>query len=174
MEKLYLRSLAPLLILLLLAVSMVWFKSENNSTITSEAIHWYPPEQAEEIATELGKPMFVYVFTKWCEDCPKMEQTTFREKNIVKYINENYVPVRLNADNFTKIDFIGHSLSVHEMTSKVLGVEVYPSVVWFETNQKPKPVALYIEPHAFKSYLKFYNFKLTDLHLPSVQETAQN
>ncbi len=164
MEKLYLRSLAPLFIVFLLAVSMVWFQHQEQDIQNHSHIRWYHPEQAEELATEFGKPMFVYVYTKWCEDCPKMEQTTFRDKNIIKYINENYIPVRLNADNFTKIEFVGHRLSVHEMTTNILGVNVYPSVVWFEPNKKPKPVALYIEPNAFESYLKYYNLKTPQLH----------
>lgn len=170
MEKLYLRSLAPLFIVFLLAVSMVWFQTEQQETQTHTQIRWYHPEEAEEVATEFDKPMFVYVYTKWCSDCPKMEQTTFRDKKIIKYINENYIPVRLNADNLTEIDFVGHSLSTREMTTNILGVDVYPSVVWFESDKQPNPVALYIEPNAFESYLKYYNVKTPQLHSEKTSE----
>lgn len=162
MEKLYLRSLASLFIIFSLAISMVLFHAPADSSRSNQEIRWYIPKEAERLSRKLHKPMFVYVYTKWCQDCPKMEKTTFKEKNIIQYINQNYIPVKLNADNHKTIDFVGHHLPVHDLTSDVFGVDIYPSVIWFESKEKTKPVALYIEPNTFKSYLKYYHFKSTE------------
>ncbi|WP_165304950.1 thioredoxin family protein [Pedobacter sp. SYP-B3415] len=41
-----------------------------------------------------GKPLLLYATSKWCGPCLKMEQRTFREDSVIRFINENFVPVK--------------------------------------------------------------------------------
>lgn len=49
-------------------------------------------------STRTGKPMLLVFGADWCVFCKKLEQTTLAEPEMVKYINENFVPVHLDLD----------------------------------------------------------------------------
>ena len=50
-------------------------------------------------ANRTGKPMLLVFGAEWCVFCKKLEQTTLAEPEMVKYINENFVPVHLDLDH---------------------------------------------------------------------------
>jgi len=50
-----------------------------------------------------GKPMLLVFGADWCVFCKKLEQTTLAEPEMVKYINQNFVPVHLDADRDKKV-----------------------------------------------------------------------
>jgi thioredoxin-related protein len=76
---------------------------------------WYDPQIASELVSSdrnsgnKPKKILIFVYTDWCGWCKKMEKEFYGRSDIAKYINENYYPIRLNADNPNDIVFNGET-----------------------------------------------------------------
>ncbi|MCW8837076.1 MAG: thioredoxin family protein [Thiovulaceae bacterium] len=79
--------------LILLALSFSLF---------ADSIEWNKDyKTAVEIAKETDKLLFVFITSKNCKFCKKLKETTLKDKNIVKKINETYSSVIVMKDRDT-------------------------------------------------------------------------
>jgi len=110
------------------------------------AITWYTVEKASELNSKKHKKIIMDVYTSWCSWCKKMDAETFTDPEVVAYMNENFYPVKLNAEEKTPIKFEGkvylnpdpeRSRSVHEFAAMMLqGQMSYPSYVFLDGHNK--------------------------------------
>ena len=83
------------------------------STSTTE-IKWVSLDEALTIQKKAGtkaKPIFMDVYTVWCGPCKLLDKTTFVDDEVVKKINENYIPVKFNGEGTDIITFQGKKMS---------------------------------------------------------------
>lgn len=52
----------------------------------------------EQLQKQQERNMVVFVYTEWCAYCKAMEQTTFRDKDLIKILNDQFYFVRFNAE----------------------------------------------------------------------------
>lgn len=64
----------------------------------AEGIAWQALEPSFAIGKQERRKLFLYFFADWCTYCKQMERTTFRDPAVVAMLNQNFVPVRINAD----------------------------------------------------------------------------
>jgi uncharacterized protein len=68
-------------------------------------IHWHQWDQASfSEAKKLHKPVLLALSAVWCHWCHVMDETTYSEADVIAYINENFIPVRVDADMRPDID----------------------------------------------------------------------
>jgi thioredoxin-related protein len=125
-----------LLAILILGMSTGISKAQESP----EKIQWYTFTEAVEANLKNPKPLFIDVYTDWCSWCKKMDKTTFTEPKIAKYMNENYYPVKFDAEMKEEIVFQGttfinpspdNSRSTHQVAQALLkGKMSYPSYVF--------------------------------------------
>lgn len=53
-------------------------------------------QEALEASKNQEKPIFIDSYTANCRYCKKMDRTTFRNREVVKYLNANFVNVKMN------------------------------------------------------------------------------
>jgi len=98
-----------------------------------------------------AKPIFMDVYTDWCGPCKLLDKNTFRDPEFVKYITENYFPVKFNGEGNSEVNYKGKKYAnpgfdpnrkgrnaVHEFTM-FLQVQGYPSVYVLDKNGEVKP-----------------------------------
>lgn len=73
--------------------------------------------KARAKALESDKPILIVFGAEWCTFCKKMEKTTLAEKEMVKAINERFVPVHLDFD---KSKPIAEALKVKGIPSSII------------------------------------------------------
>lgn len=80
---------------------------------TGQDIAWMSWEEAA--AANAGKPrkIFVDVYTEWCGWCKRMDATTFKDPEVVRYLNEHFYAIKLNAEQRESITWNGQEFKWH-------------------------------------------------------------
>ncbi|MEL6122120.1 MAG: DUF255 domain-containing protein [Bacteroidota bacterium] len=68
-------------------------------------IQWYTWEEAHELSKTAPKKIFIDLYTDWCGWCKRMDATTFKDPAVVQLLNENFYPVKFNAEQRDAIVF---------------------------------------------------------------------
>jgi uncharacterized protein YyaL (SSP411 family) len=64
----------------------------------SEVINWRSYEEGMVVSKVEKKMVFLHFYADWCGFCRKMAQDTFRDSEVVAFLNENFIPVRVDTD----------------------------------------------------------------------------
>lgn len=76
--------------------------------VSAQEINWFTLEQAEkEQEKSPEKPLFIDFYTDWCGWCKKMDASTFKDVEVAQYINDNYIPVKFDAESKEEVSFKG-------------------------------------------------------------------
>lgn len=91
------------------------------------AVNWLPAdlEALQEKAQREDKLFILYFTADWCAPCQWMEQNTFQDGPLNRYLRENYLAAKVDLNN------IDNKILQHQFE-----VEVIPSVLVFATNGK--------------------------------------
>ena len=139
----------------------------------AQTIKWMSFEEAIEANKTVPKKIFIDVFTNWCGWCKRMDQTTFINKDVVEYMNENYYAVKFNAERTDTIVFAGYTFvneggtngrGTHQLAAALLqGKMSYPSYVFMNEDNRLITVAPgYMDTSRFLPILKYFG---TDAYL---------
>lgn len=142
-------------------------KSKSQEIATSNQINWMSFEQAIKLNQESPKKIFIDVYTDWCGWCKKMDQTTFLDKDVVDYMNENFYAVKFNAEQTQSIEFMGYTFinpnpmgtqkGTHQLAAALLqGKMSYPSYVFMnESNAGITVLPGYVDAPQLLNALKY-------------------
>jgi thioredoxin-related protein len=123
----------------LITVLFLMFIMSTN--ISAQDIKWYSWEEAVELSKKSPKKVFIDLYTDWCGWCKRMDATTFKDANIIKYINDNFYAVKFNAEQQGEIEFNGTSFKfiaqgrrgVHQLAYALLDGRLgYPAFVMLD------------------------------------------
>lgn len=64
----------------------------------SQSVEWMSFEEAMEANKNEPKKILIDVYTDWCGWCKKMDKDTYANPVVAKFINENYYPIKLDAE----------------------------------------------------------------------------
>ncbi len=108
---------------------------------TMPQIQWVTLEEALAKSAENPKKIMLDFYTEWCRWCERMDKTTFRHPAIVSFINENFYPVKFDAEREDEILFNEKKYTqkragkraYHELAIEMLrGRMSFPSVVFLD------------------------------------------
>ena len=117
------------IVVMLLAIS---------SADAQKKVNWMSWEDAMAASETSPKKVYVDIYTDWCGYCKKMDNSTFKDPAIVKYLNDNFYPVKFNAEqkksitfNDTEFNYIqSGARGVHELAYALLNGQLgYPAFV---------------------------------------------
>lgn len=80
-------------------------------------------EKIKKMAKAQNKPIFVDVYTNWCRPCKIMDKEVFRDRSVAGYLNENYIPYKLDAESQE-----GIVMSIN------YNVTVFPTLLYLDSN----------------------------------------
>lgn len=166
------KNMASLALLLLgLSISFAFQSSQviplsTPPSQTSVSIQWLTFEEAMARSETEPRKFFISVYTDWCSWCKHMESTTYNEPSIADYVNENYYPVRLDAEEKASIEFKdkvydfvkdgkrGH----HELAVEMMrGRWSFPTMVFLDEEQKMiQPVNGFKAPEEFEAIITYF------------------
>ena len=107
-------------------------------TNAQEKVNWLTFEKAIEINKTNPKPLLVSIYTDWCGWCKKMDNETYSNPIIAKYVNANYHPVKLNGEGKEPITYKDYTFKFaqqgktkyHELSAALLNGKLsYPTTI---------------------------------------------
>ncbi len=109
-------------------------------------VNWYPwGEEAFAAAKRTGRPVLLSVGYSTCHWCHVMEEESFEDEEIAKYLNENYVAIKVDRERRPDIDAI--YMRAIRLLTKNGG---WPMTVWLTPDRKPFFGGTYFPPRATK------------------------
>ncbi|HQZ24122.1 MAG TPA: DUF255 domain-containing protein [Flavobacterium sp.] len=118
----------------------------------------YTFEEAEKLAKENPKPFVVFIHTSWCKYCKMMENSTFKNPEIIHLLNSDFYFISLDAESKNDIHFNnltfqfkpkGQNTGIHELATALATINsqvVYPTVTILESD-----FSIVFQKHSFLS-----------------------
>lgn len=72
----------------------------NTTTEEKESIAFFKGTFAEALkaSAEQNKPIFMDSYTSWCHWCKHLDKTTFKNAEVVSYLNKNFISIKMNME----------------------------------------------------------------------------
>ncbi len=133
-------------------------------------INWMTFEEAVAAQANEPRKIMVDMYTTWCGPCRMLDKNTFQQKDLVKYVNENYYAVKFNAEGDGDVSFKEQKFSnpnydpakkrgrnsQHELAS-AFGVNAYPTILFLdESANLLAPVRGYQNHNQLELFLKVF------------------
>ncbi|NNE25270.1 MAG: DUF255 domain-containing protein [Saprospiraceae bacterium] len=130
-------------------------------------VNWMTWEEAIEKNREDQRKIMVDIYTTWCTWCKKMENTTFQTEFIADYINENYYPVKFNAEQKEEIIYKGDTYKFvggfgrkgyHELAAELMNGRLsYPTMVFLDENEVViQPIPGFQDARTFEMIMVYF------------------
>jgi thioredoxin-related protein len=130
--------------ILLLVLVFTSGKSQSHET-HSGPVNWMTFEEAVALNKNEKKLLFIDVYTTWCGPCKMMDKHSFADEEVAKILNNNFYPVKLNAEQRANISFEGNTFKFipngasgyHQLAAALLNNKLqYPSFVFMNEDLK--------------------------------------
>ncbi len=127
----------------------VLFVIESKAQADAEGslVKWMTLEEAMKKTQTVPRPILMDFYTDWCGWCKKMMGTTYANPALAQYINQNFYPVKFNAETKDTIEYLGQKygpLGVGQRTTNALAVKLlqnklmYPTTLFMNNFDKQK------------------------------------
>lgn len=136
----------------------------------AQEVEWMSMNEALEAQKKDPKKIMMDAYTTWCGPCKMLDRNTFSHPEVAAYINENYYPVKFNAEGNEEVIYEKQSFgnpnfdpnrtgrnSQHQFAT-ALNISGYPSIVFFDEEGKLiAPIVGYKSPQQLEMYLKMFS-----------------
>ncbi|SFH81252.1 thioredoxin family protein [Halpernia frigidisoli] len=117
-----------------------------NSFFLKSQVKWMT--FADAIAAQKVQPKKIIIdfYAEWCKPCKEMDARTYGNSEISNYINENFYPVKFEADGNATVSYLGKDFGKKDGKSKkealneftrFMNVSTIPSTVFLDENSNP-------------------------------------
>ena len=137
-------------------------------SVNAQDIQWLSWEEAVALTQNEGntKKVFVDVYTDWCGWCKKMDEDTFQNPEVARYMQEHFYMVKFDAEGKDPIEFDGRTFKYvpsgrrgyHELAAALLQNRMsYPTVVFLDKDLKMlSPVPGYQKAKPFLKIARYF------------------
>lgn len=151
-------------------IAIAVFVLAGVSVSSAQEIKWMTFNEAIAAQKKNPKKIFMDVYTVWCGPCQHLDKKTFKNKDVVNYINENYYAVKFNGEGNEIVDYKGQKFenkgydparaerrnASHPFAS-YLQVQAYPTMLFFdEKGEFLQPLTGYFSPSQIEIFLKLF------------------
>lgn len=142
-----------LLFIIALLPAAACLAGDKDKKASSSEIKWMTLDEVQTAMKKQPRKVYMDVYTDWCGWCKVMDRRTFSNPDVIKYMNDKFYAVKLNAEQRDSIRFMGKAYGFVEANrANQFAVEIlrgqmsYPTSVILEENfQNPQAVPGFID-----------------------------
>ena len=162
---------------LYIKIILVCFFSVDS--LFSQEIKWISLEDAVYLQEAAPRNIIIDMYTNWCGPCKLLDRNTFANKDVARYINDNFYAVKFNAEGNDIVNFKGYTFenpnydpakanrrnSSHQL-SQAFRIQAFPTIVFLDKSSNllhklrgyktPKQLEVYLKLFTDENY-KNYN-----------------
>lgn len=105
-------------------------------------VDWRPwGDEAFDEARELGRPVLLSIGYSTCHWCHVMEEESFEDEEIARFLNENYIAIKVDREQRPDVD------AVYMAAVQAIGGQGgWPMTIWLSPDRRPFYAATYLPP----------------------------
>jgi len=114
-----------------------------------EKLEWLTLQEAEQKLKTETRPILVDLYTDWCGWCKVMDKKTYSNQQLIKYLNQKFYVVKLNAESKADIIWKGKTYrfnaayKTHDIAlTFTKGELAYPTTVIIPATDDSEPQAI--------------------------------
>lgn len=108
-----------------------------------ESINWNPYTKGMQKAKAENKKTFLHFRADWCGYCKQMDKTTFKDREVIQFLNTHYISIKVDGDREKKI-------------GKAYKVTGYPDNRFLdEEGRQAYRLSGFIAPEQFQFFLEY-------------------
>lgn len=146
-------------------------RAQEASAKETTQVKWMSFEEAVKRSETEKRKIFIDVFTDWCGWCKVMDKSTFTDPKIAKLLNENFYPVKFDAEQTGDVIFRGTTFKFvpygnkgsHQLAMALLNNQMsYPNFVFLDEEFRIIPIMEgynslpgYRKPEEFHIFVNF-------------------
>ncbi len=105
-------------------------------------VDWFPwGDEAFDRARQLGRPVFLSVGYSTCHWCHVMEEESFEDEDVARYLNEHYVCIKVDREERPDVD-----ATYMTFVQALTGSGGWPMSVWLTPTREPFFGGTYFPP----------------------------
>ena len=138
----------------------------DTHVVAQSKVKWMSMEDAIAAQDVEKRKIFVDLYTDWCGWCKRMDKATFQQPHIAEFLNENYYPVKFDAEQKTEIKykdqvhkFVGSGRrGYHSLAASLTGGRLsYPTIVFIDQDLNVlQPIPGFQDPKTFEVIMTFF------------------
>ncbi|WP_159468697.1 DUF255 domain-containing protein [Dyadobacter sp. 3J3] len=159
------RSAYAITFFLILFITLSGFRTDVVNK-KAEEIQWITIEEAYAKIQKEPRKVLVDVYTDWCGWCKVMDRETYKNAEVIDYINKKYYAVKLNAEQREaitlgnqKFEFIAEGQKgIHQMALALKNNQPsFPTTVFLDDKfQMIQPLPGYMKAKEFHEVITFF------------------
>ncbi|HEX5024570.1 MAG TPA: DUF255 domain-containing protein [Agriterribacter sp.] len=134
------------------------------SSLKHEKLQWLTLAEAEAKNAAQKKAIIIDLYTDWCGWCKVMDKNTYTNNDVIQYIQNNFYPVKINAETREPLDWRGKqyqyntNYKVHDYAIMLTGGQLsYPSTVILPADgSAPQVIPGYLKTDDMELILKYF------------------
>jgi len=139
---------------------------KENKKVDVNTIEWLSIEEALERNEKEPRLILIDLYTDWCGWCKRMDQTTFKNEDVAKYLGKKYYAVKMDGE-FKKPIKVGDQTfkfvdegrrGYHELAAALMNGQMsYPTIVILGSDLSKLTIAPgYKDPPMMDKILKYF------------------
>lgn len=141
------------------------------------SVQWLDLDEAEKYSEKYNKNILMFFYRPGCDFCERMKKETLSDPNIIKQINENFLPVMINGKSKDEIYYNGkqyiNEASIQEDPKSTWRHNLYAELVDPWKEQYYWPNLIIINPNKEK-ILQLNGFQPKSQLLRGIQKIITN
>ena len=119
-------------------------------------IAWVGMTEALQQSDSTGRKILIDFYTDWCGWCKRMDKAIYADSSVIAYLNEHFLPVKLNPEKAGTIEYMGSEYSNRDFAA-AFQVRGYPATGFM--NEKNEVITLLpgavLDPNEFLTVLRY-------------------